>query len=160
LRSQKAVKALVAKAGDIRAVDLVQDDFTADRPNQLWIADFTYVSTWMGFFFVAFVVDMFSRWIVGWRSSRSMSTDFVLGALEQAIHARCPDDGLVHHSDQGSQYLSIRYSERLERVGIQPSVGSVADSYDDALVETIIGLYRAELVNHQGRGRAATSWSS
>ena len=129
---------------------MIQRDFTAERPNQLWVADFTYVSTWMGFFFVAFVVDVFSRRIVGWRLSRSMTTEVVLDALEQAIHARRPGDDLVHHSDHGSQYLSIRYSERLAEAGITPSVGSVADSYDNALAETIIGLYKTELVHHQG----------
>ena len=140
VRRGKRFKTTIGDAGAARPANLVQRDSTAQRPNQLRVADFTYVSTWMGFFFVAFVVDVFSRRIVGWRLSRSMTTDFVLDALEQAIHARRPGDDLVHHSDQGSQYLSIRYSERLEDAGITPSVGSVADSYDNALAETIIGL--------------------
>ena len=110
VRRGKRVKTTIGDDGADRPADLVQRDFTADRPNQLWVADFTYVSTWLGFFFVAFVVDVFSRRIVGWRLSRSMTTDFVLDALEQAIHARRPGDDLVHHSDQGSQYLSIRYT--------------------------------------------------
>ena len=150
VRRGKRVRTTVGDDGALRPADLVQREFKADRPNQLWVADFTYVSTWMGFFFVAFVVDVFSRRIVGWRLSRSMTTDFVLDALEQAIHARRPGEDLIHHSDQGSQYLSIRYSERLKEAGITPSVGSVADSYDNALAETIIGLYKTELVHHQG----------
>ena len=153
VRRGKRVKTTIGDDSAARPADLVQRDFTADRPNQLWVADFTYVSTWLGFFFVAFVVDVFSRRIVGWRLSRSMTTDFVLDALEQAIHARGPGADLVHHSDQGSQYLSIRYSERLAEAEITPSVGSVADSYDNALAETIIGLYKTELVHHQGPWR-------
>ncbi len=153
VRRGKRVKTTIGDDSAARPADLVQRDFTADRPNQLWVADFTYVSTWLGFFFVAFVVDVFSRRIVGWRLSRSMTTDFVLDALEQAIHARSPGSDLVHHSDQGSQYLSIRYSERFAEAGITPSVGSVADSYDNALAETIIGLYKTELVHHQGPWR-------
>jgi transposase InsO family protein len=150
VRRGKRVRTTVGDDEAQRPADLVQREFKADRPNRLWVADFTYVSTWLGFIYVAFVVDVFSRRIVGWRLSRSMTTDFVLDALEQAIHARRPGDDLIHHSDQGSQYLSIRYSERLEEAGITPSVGSVADSYDNALAETIIGLYKTELVHHQG----------
>ena len=116
----------------------------------MWVADFTYVSTWMGFSCVAFILGVFSRRIVGWRLSRSMETDFVLDALEQAICARRPGEDLIHHSVQGPQYLSLLYSERLDGAGIKPSVGSVADSYDNALAETIIGLYKTELVHHQG----------
>lgn len=131
--------------------DLVNREFKADRPNQLWVADFTFVSTWQGFAYVAFIIDVYSRFIVGWRVSRHMRTSFVLDALEQALHARQPTPHrLVHHSDRGSQYLSIRYAERLSEAGIEPSVGSVGDSYDNALAETINGLYKAELVYKQG----------
>ncbi len=131
--------------------DLVNRQFKADRPNQLWVADFTFVSTWQGFAYVAFIVDVYSRFIVGWRVSRHMRTEFVLDALEQALHARRPDPHhLIHHSDRGSQYLSIRYSERLGEAGIEPSVGSTGDSYDNALAETINGLYKTELVHKQG----------
>ena len=131
--------------------DLVNRNFTADRPNQLWVADFTFVSTWQGFAYVAFIVDVFSRFIVGWRVSRHMRTDFVLDALEQALYARQPEKHrLIHHSDKGSQYLSIRYSERLSEAGIEPSVGSTGDSYDNAMAETINGLYKTELVHKIG----------
>jgi transposase InsO family protein len=131
--------------------DLVNRAFKAERPNQLWVADFTFVSTWQGFAYVAFIIDVYSRFIVGWRVSRHMRTDFVLDALEQALHARQPaPHRLIHHSDRGSQYLSIRYGERLSEAGIEPSVGSVGDSYDNALAETINGLYKAELVHKQG----------
>jgi len=134
-------------------LDLVQRDFTAKRPNQLWVADFTYVATWAGFVYVAFVIDAFSRMIVGWRVSRSLRSDFVLDALEQALHARPYTDGLIHHSDRGMQYLSIRYTERLAEAGIEPSVGSVGDSYDNAMAETMIGLYKTELIHHEGPWR-------
>ena len=113
-----------------RPADLVNRDFTATRPNQLWVADLTYVATWAGFVYVAFVVDVFSRMIVGWRVSNSLRSDLALDALEQALHARPETDQLVHHSDRGAQYLSIRYTERLAAAGIEPSVGSVGDSYD------------------------------
>jgi len=130
-------------------LDRVHRAFKADRPNQLWVSDFTYVSIWQGFVYVAFVIDVFARRIVGWRVSSSMRTDFVLDALEQALYARQRDDdeSLVHHSDRGSQYVSIRYSERLAEAGIEPSVGSKGDSYDNALAETINGLYKAELIH-------------
>ncbi len=133
-------------------LDRVNRQFRAERPNQLWVSDFTYVSTWQGWVYVAFVVDVFSRRIVGWRQSSSMHTEFVLDALEQALYDRKPseDDGLVHHSDRGSQYLSIRYSERLAEAGIEPSVGSRGDSYDNALAETINGLYKAEVIHRRG----------
>lgn len=137
-----------------RPADRVQRQFTASRPNQLWVADFTYVATWAGFVYVAFVIDVFARRIVGWRVARSMSTALVLDALEQALHARQAGHGLIHHSDRGSQYLSIRYSERLAEVGIEASVGSVGDSYDNALAETIIGLYKAEVIHARGPWRA------
>jgi putative transposase len=131
-------------------LDRVNRQFVAERPNQLWVADFTYVSTWQGFVYVAFVIDVFARRIVGWRVSRSMQTDFVLDALEQAVYARCPDPNeLIHHSDRGSQYLSIRYSERLAEANIEPSVGSKGDSYDNALAETINGLYKAEVIHRR-----------
>jgi putative transposase len=133
-------------------LDRVNRDFKAERPNQLWVADYTYVSTWQGWLYVAFVVDVFARRIVGWRVSSSMHTDFVLDALEQALYARQPerDGALIHHSDRGSQYVSIRYSERLAEAGIEPSVGSKGDSYDNALAETINGLYKAELIHRRG----------
>jgi transposase InsO family protein len=128
----------------------VNRQFKADRPNQLWVSDFTNVSTWQGWLYVAFVIDVFARRIVGWRVSSSMHTDFVLDALEQALYARQPELGsLVHHSDRGSQYVSIRYTERLAEAGIEPSVGS-RDSYDNALAETINGLYKAELIYKRG----------
>ncbi len=132
-------------------LDRVNRQFKADRPNQLWVSDFTYVSTWAGFVYVAFVIDVFARRIVGWRVSRSMRTDFVPDALEQALYARQPerDVSLIHHSDRGSQYLSIRYTERLAEAGIEPSVGSKGDSYDNALAETINGLYKAELIHRR-----------
>jgi transposase InsO family protein len=126
--------------------DLVQRDFRAARPNQLWVADLTYVSTWAGFAYVAFVIDAFSRRIVGWRVSRSLGSDLALDALEQALYARPTRERLVHHSDRGVQYLSIRYTERLAEAGIEPSVGSVGDSYDNALAETIMGLYKTEVI--------------
>jgi transposase InsO family protein len=132
-------------------LDRVNRQFRAKRPNQLWVSDFTYVSTWQGFVFVAFVIDVYARTIVGWRVSNSMHTDFVLDALEQALYARRPqrDEALIHHSDRGSQYVSIRYTERLAEAGIEPSVGSRGDSYDNALAETINGLYKAELIHRR-----------
>ena len=129
-------------------LDKVNRQFKAEHPNQLWVSDFTHVSTWQGWLYVAFVIDVFARRIVGWRVSSSMQTGFVLDALEQALYARRPklSDGLIHHSDRGSQYVSIRYTERLAEAGIEPSVGSRGDSYDNALAETINGLYKAELI--------------
>jgi len=130
--------------------DAVNRQFRADRPNALWVSDFTYVSTWAGFVYVAFVIDVFARRIVGWKVSSSARTDFVLDALEQAVHARRPTQGgLIHHSDRGVQYVSIRYTERLAEAGIEPSVGSVGDSYDNALAETINGLYKAEVIHRR-----------
>src|SRR5262249_53746119 len=125
-----------------RPSDLVDRQFTATRPNQLWVADLTYVATWRGFVYVAFVIDVFARRIVGWRVSASLATDVVLDALEQAIYDRCGQAaaGLVHHSDRGAQYLSMRYTDRLAEAGIAPSVGSRGDSYDNALAESIIAL--------------------
>jgi transposase InsO family protein len=133
-----------------RPQDLVQRNFTATRPNRLWVADFTYVSTWRGFVYVAFVIDVFSRRIVGWRASLSMRSDLALDALEQALYDRDVDAPLIHHSDRGGQYLCLRYTERLADAGIESSVGSRGDSYDNALAETIIGLYKAEVIYHEG----------
>ena len=136
-----------------RPLDRVQRQFTASRPNQLWVADLTYVATWVGFVYVAFVIDAFARRIVGWRVTRSLHTDLVLDALEQALHARQAGEGLTHHSDRGCQYLSIRYTERLAEAGIEASVGSVGDSYDNALAETIIGLFKTEVIHPRGPWR-------
>jgi len=136
-----------------RPADLVSRDFTADRPNQLWVADLTYVVTWLGYVYVAFVIDVFSRNIVGWRASGSLRTDLALDALEQALYARPDTDQLIHHSDRGVQYLSIRYTERLAEAGIEPSVGSVGDSYDNALAESVIGLYKTEVIRRRGPWR-------
>lgn len=130
--------------------DKVNRQFIADRPNQLWVADITYVATWSGFVYVAFVIDVYSRYIIGWRVSRSLETPLVLDALEQAIWLRKPQKGLIHHSDHGSQYLSIRYTERLTEANIEASVGSVGDSFDNAMAETINGLYKAEVIRHKG----------
>ncbi len=130
--------------------DQVNRQFQAPHPNALWVSDFTFVSTWQGFVYVAFVIDVFARRIVGWKASSSARTDFVLDALEQALWARKPTQGgLIHHSDRGSQYVSIRYTERLAEAGIEPSVGSVGDSYDNALAETIIGLFKTEVIDRQ-----------
>ncbi len=136
-----------------RPTDLVRRDFTADRPNRLWVADLTYVATWSGFVYVAFITDVFSRKIVGWRVSNSLRSDLALDALEQALHARPDLEHLVHHSDRGVQYLSIRYTESLKDVGIEPSVGTVGDSYDNALAETINGLYKTEVIRPNGPWR-------
>jgi putative transposase len=137
-------------------LDHVNRVFHAPAPNRLWLSDFTYVSTWSGFVYVAFVIDAYARRIVGWRVSRTAHANFVLDALEQALHERRPvrRGGLVHHSDRGSQYVSIRYTERLAEAGIEPSVGSVGDSYDNALAETINGLYKAELIHRRGSWRS------
>ena len=126
----------------------------AERPNQLWVADFTYVATWRGFVYVAFVIDVYSRMLVGWRVSTSMKADLVLDALEQAVHARSDTDGLIHHSDRGVQYLCIRYSDRLAECGIAASVGTTGDSYDNALAESIIGLFKTEVINPRGPWRS------
>ena len=137
-----------------RPLDRVNRQFKASRPNELWVADFTYVATWGGFVYVAFVIDVFARRIIGWRVARSMRAELVLDALEQALWARAAVQGVVHHSDRGSQYLSIRYSERLTEAGAQPSVGSRGDSYDNALAETIIGLYKTEVIHRRGPWRS------
>jgi putative transposase len=148
-RCGKVVKTTVPDKALPCPLDRVNRQFKADRPNQLWVSDFTYVSTWQGWLYVAFVIDVFARRIVGWRVSSSMRTDFVLDALEQALYDRQPGqtDELIHHSDRGSQYVSIRYTERLVEAGIEPSVGSKGDSYDNALAETINGLYKTELIH-------------
>ena len=153
-RGRRYKKTTVVDENSARPADLVQRDFTADRPNQLWVADLTYVATWGGFVYVAFITDVFSRKIVGWRVSNSLRSDLALDALEQALHAR-PDLGnLVHHSDRGVQYVSIRYTERLAGVGIEPSVGTVGDSYDNALAETIFGLFKTEIIHPNGPWRS------
>ncbi len=137
-------------------LDRVNRQFEAPRPNVLWVSDFTYVATWTGFVYVAFVIDAYARRIVGWRVSRSAHAGFVLDALEQALHERNPlsGGGLVHHSDRGVQYVSIKYTERLAEAGLVPSVGSVGDSYDNALAETINGLYKAEVIHRRGPWRS------
>jgi transposase InsO family protein len=137
-------------------LDRVNRQFQASRPNALWVSDFTYVATWTGFVYVAFVIDVYARRIVGWRVSRTAHAGFVLDALEQALHERRPfhQDGLIHHSDRGSQYVSIKYTERLLEAGIEPSVGSVGDSYDNALAETINGLYKAEVIHRRSSWRS------
>jgi transposase InsO family protein len=133
-----------------RPDDLVQRNFTATRPNQLWVSELTYVSTWRGFVSVAFVTDARSRRILGWRATTTLRTDLALDALEQALYDRALDGPLVHHSDRGSQYLAIRYTDRLLDAGITASVGSRGDAYDNALAETINGLYKAEVIHHLG----------
>jgi putative transposase len=147
----KRVRTTIPDVSAPRPLDRVNRQFKADRPNRLWVSDFTYVSTWQGWLYVAFVIDVFARRIVGGRVSSSMTTGFVLDALEQALYARRPgnDGTLIHHADRGSQYVSIRYSERLTEGGIEPSVGSRGDSYDNALAETINGLYTAELIHRR-----------
>jgi putative transposase len=139
-----------------RPRDLVDRNFTATRPNQLWVSDFTYIATWRGFVYVAFVIDVFARRIVDWRASASLRTDLALDALEQAIYDRCDTDtgDLVHHSDRGTQYLSIRYTERLADAGIELSVGSRGDAYDNALAETVIGLFKTEVIRRRGPWRS------
>ena len=153
VRRGKWCRTTIAATDANRPADLVKRQFKATRPNQLWVADFTYVATWTGFVYVAFVIDVFARRVIGWRVARSMQTDLVLDALEQAIWSRSEIDGVVHHSDRGSQYLSIRYSERLIDAGVKPSVGTTGDSYDNALAETIIGLYKTEVIHHRGPWR-------
>jgi len=137
--------------------DKVNREFVALMPNRLWVSDFTYVSSWQGMVYVAFVIDVFARKIVGWRVSKSMTTSFVLDALNQAICQRCPleADKLIHHSDRGSQYLATKYTERLAESGIDPSVGSVGDSYDNALAESTIGLFKTEVINFLGPWKTA-----
>lgn len=149
VRRGKAVKTTVWNRADHVPDDKVNREFHATRPNQLWVADFTYVSTWRGMMYVAFVIDVFASCIVGWKVSKSPNTDLVLDALEQAIHCRLDNhaDDIIHHSDRGVQYLSIRYTDRLKDEGIELSVGSVGDSYDNALAESIIGLFKSEVIH-------------
>ncbi len=155
VRGKKVKTTIPAEIG-ARPADRVNRDFTVSEPNRLWVADLTYVATWRGFVYVAFVIDAFARRIVGWRVSSSLRTDIALDALEQALYDRsinAKSSDLVHHSDRGVQYVSIRYTERLSEAGIEPSVGSVGDSYDNALAETIIGLYKTELIRQRGPWR-------
>ncbi|MCK1734377.1 IS3 family transposase [Bradyrhizobium sp. 138] len=152
----KSVKTTISDKAAPCPLDHVNRQFKAPRPNVLWLSDFTYVATWTGFVYVAFVIDAYARRIVGWRASRTAHAGFVLDALEQALHDRRPvhRGGLVHHSDRGSQYVSIKYTERLAEAGVEPSVGSVGDSYDNALAETINGLYKAEVIHRRGPWRS------
>ena len=151
----KPVRTTISDRAAPCPLDRVNRQFRAPAPNMLWVSDFTYVATWAGFVYVAFVIDTYARRIVGWRASRTAHASFVLDALEQALHDRRPvhRGGLVHHSDRGSQYVSIKYTERLAEAGIEPSVGSVGDSYDNALAETINGLYKAEVIHRRGPWR-------
>ena len=152
----KSVRTTISDASAPCPLDRVRRQFKAACPNALWVSDFTYVATWSGFVYVAFVIDVFARRIVGWRVSRTAHAGFVLDALEQALHDRRParGDRLVHHSDRGVQYVSIKYTERLAEAGIEPSVGSVGDSYDNALAETINGLFKTELIHRRGPWRS------
>ena len=152
----KSVRTTISDKAAPCPLDRVNREFRAPAPNKLWVSDFTYVATWAGFVHVAFVIDAYARRIVGWRVSRTAEASFVLDALEQALHARRPTQGggLVHHSDRGSQYLSIHYTERLGEAGIAPSVGSVGDSFDNALAETVIGLFKTEVIRRLGPWRS------
>ena len=152
----KPVRTTISDKAALCPLDHVHRQFHAPAPNRLWLSDFTYVATWSGFVYVAFVIDAYARRIVGWRASRTAHAGFVLDALEQALYERRPErsDALIHHSDRGSQYVSIKYSERLAEAGIEPSVGSVGDSYDNALAKTINGLYKAELIHRRAPWRS------
>jgi transposase InsO family protein len=151
----KKITTTMSAGIDARPADRVNRDFKVNGPNRLWVADLTYVAAWRGFVYVALVIDAFARRIVGWRVSSSLRTDIALDALEQALYARGigGETDLIHHSDRGVQYVSIRYTERLADAGIEPSVGSVGDSYDNALAETIIGLYKTEVIRQRGPRR-------
>ena len=149
----RSCKTTISDDAADRPADLVNRQFTATRPNQLWVADITFVATWTGFVYVAFIIDVFARRIVGWRVANSLKTDLVLDALEQALWSRTGTQDLIHHSDRGCQYLSIRYTERLAEAGVDASVGSVGDSYDNALAETINGLYKTEIIRRRGPWR-------
>jgi putative transposase len=158
VRGRRIRTTIPAEMAADRPLDLVERDFRAEQPNRLWVSDLTYVTTWRGFVYVAFVIDVFSRRVVGWRVSNSLKSDLALDALEQAIWERErsvqeTSDRLIHHSDRGVQYLSIRYTERLAQEGIEPSVGSRGDSYDNALAESVIGLYKTELIRPRGPWR-------
>jgi len=152
VRGRKFVRTTIADEAAMRPQDLVTRTFQATAPNQLWVADLTYVATWRGFVYVAFVIDVFARRIVGWRASSSLRSDLALDALEQALYDRPIEESprLIHHSDRGVQYLSIRYTERLAEAGIEPSVGSRGDSYDNALAESVIGLFKTEVIHRRG----------
>jgi transposase InsO family protein len=151
VRGGKKVRTTIpADLSSERPLDLVKRSLKAERPDELWVADFTYVATWRGMVYVAFVIDAFSRMIVGWRASSTMRTDLALDALEQALYERETDGRLVHHSDRGSQYLSIRYTKRLAEAGLEASVGSKGDAYDNALAESINGLFKTEVIHHAG----------
>jgi transposase InsO family protein len=154
-RGRKFVRTTIADEPAQRPQDLVSRQFRATAPNQLWVADLTYVATWRGFVYVAFVIDVFARRIVGWRVSTSLRSDLALDALDQALYDRpiAESSRLIHHSDRGTQYLSIRYTERLAAAGIEPSVGSTGDSYDNALAESVIGLYKTEVIRRRGPWR-------
>jgi transposase InsO family protein len=153
VRGGRRTRTTVPDLSAERPRDLVERRFAATRPNELWVADFTYVATWQGMVYVAFVIDVFSRRIVGWRASATMRTDLALDALEQALYARRPNERLVHHSDRGAQYLAIRYTDRLAAAGVEASVGSRGDSYDNALAESVIGLFKTEVIRRQGPWR-------
>eukprot|EP00456_Euglypha_rotunda_P088095 TRINITY_DN9002_c0_g2_i1.p1 TRINITY_DN9002_c0_g2~~TRINITY_DN9002_c0_g2_i1.p1 ORF type:complete len:302 (+),score=35.37 TRINITY_DN9002_c0_g2_i1:337-1242(+) len=155
----KPVRTTISGPAESCPLDRVHRQFHAPAPNRLWLSDFTYVATWSGFVYVAFVIDAYARRIVGWRVSRTAHAGFVLDALEQALYERRPVSGgkLVHHSDRGSQYVSIKYTDRLLEAGIEPSVGTVGDSYDNALAETINGLYKAEVIHRRGPWRSLES---
>ncbi len=154
VRGRKLITTIPSTVDD-RPADRVNRDFQVARPNHLWVADLTYVATWRGFVYVAFVIDAFARRIVGWRVSNSLRTDLALDALEQALYDRQieHDNGLIHHSDRGVQYVSIRYTERLAEAGIESSVGTAGDSYDNALAESVIGLYKTEVIRQRGPWR-------
>jgi transposase InsO family protein len=152
IRGRKFKTTVPDKSG-YRPPDLVRRQFNASRPNQLWVADLSYVPTWSGFVYVAFVIDVFSRKIVGWRAMQSLRSELALDALEQALWSRSDIDGLIHHSDRGVQYLSIRYTERLAAAGIESSVGSIGDSYDNAMAESVIGLFKTEVIRRRGPWR-------
>ena len=154
VRGRKTTTTIPSSA-EVCPLDRVNRDFEVPRPNALWVSDLTYVATWQGFVYVAFVIDAYARRIVGWRVSSSLRTGLALDALEQALYERTVDDdgSLIHHSDRGVQYLSIRYTERLAEAGIEPSVGSVGESYDNALAETLIGLFKTEVVRQRGPWR-------
>lgn len=156
VRGRRFKATTVADEAAARPLDLVERDFTASRPNQLWVSDLTYVATWRGFVYAAFVIDAFARRIVGWRIASSLRSDLALDALEQALWEREEEseERLVHHSDRGVQYLSIRYTERLAEAGIEPSVGSRGDSYDNALAESVIGLFKTEVIRQRGPWRS------
>ena len=156
VRGRRFKLTTIADDAAARPQDLVERNFAAERPNQLWVSDLTYVATWRGFVYVAFVIDVYSRRIVGWRVSSSLKSDLALDALEQAISEReeARQERLVHHSDRGTQYLSIRYTERLAEAGIEPSVGSRGDSYDNALAESVIGLFKTEVIRRRGPWRS------